>query len=75
MGDMADYALEQVIDEWGTESPDYSVDEWHSDHNTCPLCDAPLVLRTNRHTGQRFRGCSKFPKCKGSLPRAEEPKP
>lgn len=32
----------------------------------CPLCNSPLVLRTAKkgiHAGEKFYGCSKFPKC------------
>lgn len=34
-------------------------------NEVCPLCGAPMVLRTNKFNGQQFYGCSKFPKCKG----------
>lgn len=34
-------------------------------NEVCPLCGAPMVLRTNKSNGQQFYGCSKFPKCKG----------
>lgn len=33
----------------------------------CPRCRARLIERTNRRTGQAFLGCSRFPKCKGTL--------
>ena len=32
----------------------------------CPRCGAALVQRINRSTGQRFLGCSNFPKCRGT---------
>ena len=32
----------------------------------CPYCGAKMVLRTNRHTGDRFWGCSQYPDCKGT---------
>src|SRR4030067_2356655 len=59
LGDMADWALEQVIE--GINGEDYSVDEEHNENNTCPRCDAPLVMRVNRRTRAAFRGCSRFP--------------
>ncbi|XVJ70735.1 MAG: hypothetical protein HEQ39_14775 [Rhizobacter sp.] len=34
----------------------------------CPLCESPMrerVARKGRHTGRRFWGCTKAPKCKG----------
>lgn len=31
---------------------------------TCPRCDSKLVPRTNRTTGGRFVGCSRFPTCR-----------
>ncbi|MDB6032780.1 MAG: topoisomerase-like zinc finger-containing protein [Verrucomicrobiales bacterium] len=37
----------------------------------CPQCDAEMVLRTverGRRAGERFWGCSQFPKCEGALP-------
>lgn len=33
----------------------------------CPECDADLVLRENRRTGDEFWGCSNYPKCKWSM--------
>ena len=38
----------------------------------CPSCGAPMKLRTARRgesSGERFYGCSKFPKCRGTRPR------
>lgn len=32
----------------------------------CPKCNAPMLLRENSHTGERFWGCSRFPDCRGS---------
>ena len=32
----------------------------------CPRCNAEMVLRTNKKSGDRFLGCSRFPKCKGT---------
>ena len=31
----------------------------------CPRCGAPMVLRTARATGDKFFGCSNYPKCRG----------
>jgi restriction system protein len=42
---------------------------------TCPVCGSELVIRTAKrglHTGQQFWGCSKFPKCRGTLNYLEE---
>lgn len=33
---------------------------------TCPECGESMVSRANKTTGQRFWGCSNFPKCKGT---------
>jgi restriction system protein len=38
---------------------------------TCPACGQPMVKRTSRQgakAGQRFWGCSTFPKCRGTRP-------
>jgi len=35
---------------------------------TCPTCDATMVLRTNRSTGAGFFGCTNYPRCKGTRP-------
>lgn len=34
----------------------------------CPEDDAELIYRHNKKTGQRFIGCSSFPKCKFMKP-------
>jgi restriction system protein len=31
----------------------------------CPKCGKPMIERSNRATGQKFWGCSKFPVCRG----------
>lgn len=36
------------------------------DSAPCPRCGGALVQRVNRSTGQRFLGCSNFPKCRGT---------
>lgn len=37
---------------------------------TCPICDAAMVDRNNRSTGEGFWGCSNYPRCKGTRPAA-----
>ena len=32
----------------------------------CPLCGATMVVQTARRSGRRFRGCSRFPACRGT---------
>ena len=39
----------------------------------CPMCGSPMKVRTARRgdsRGERFYGCSKFPKCRGTRPHA-----
>lgn len=36
------------------------------DVTTCPRCGADLVERTNRQSGEKFLGCSRFPRCRGT---------
>jgi restriction system protein len=39
--------------------------------NICPLCAGKIVLRTTQigpNAGQKFWGCSAFPKCRGKKP-------
>jgi restriction system protein len=41
------------------------------DENLCPLCGSEMVLRVARkgpHSGEKFWGCSCFPKCRGVRP-------
>lgn len=40
------------------------------DAMACPLCGAVMIERTNKHSGERFMGCRRYPRCKGtrSLP-------
>jgi ssDNA-binding Zn-finger/Zn-ribbon topoisomerase 1 len=36
-------------------------------HNVkCPVCNALVVVRTRRSDGNKFYGCSKFPRCRGT---------
>lgn len=39
-------------------------------HNlgACPLCGSVMVGRTNKSTGERFLGCTRYPQCKGTRP-------
>ena len=42
-----------------------------SDDNICPLCGAEMVLRTAKkgpNAGEKFWGCSAFPKCRSTKP-------
>jgi ssDNA-binding Zn-finger/Zn-ribbon topoisomerase 1 len=32
----------------------------------CPVCNRMMKLRTAKHDGAQFWGCSIFPKCKGT---------
>jgi len=32
----------------------------------CPRCAAPMLMRSNRKTGESFWGCSKYPECRGT---------
>lgn len=34
----------------------------------CPKCGGNMVLRTNRKTGEKFWGCTNYPKCRKTLP-------
>lgn len=40
--------------------------ERQNDKTKCPRCTATMVERTNRNSGEKFLGCSRFPKCKGT---------
>jgi restriction system protein len=33
----------------------------------CPKCGASMIERSNRATGQRFWGCTSYPKCRGTI--------
>jgi hypothetical protein len=33
-------------------------------HPTCPECDRPMQLRTNRQKGNKFLGCVGYPECR-----------
>ncbi len=36
-----------------------------NDKSKCPRCSAQMIERTNKKTGEKFFGCSRFPKCRG----------
>lgn len=36
------------------------------DQFKCPVCNSPMVERTNRTSGEKFLGCSRYPGCRGS---------
>lgn len=38
----------------------------NNEESLCPRCGHDLVERTNRSTGDKFLGCSRFPQCKGT---------
>ena len=38
-----------------------------TDVTKCPRCGSKMIERTNRKTGQTFYGCSRYPKCRGTL--------
>jgi restriction system protein len=38
-----------------------------TDITKCPRCGSKMIERTNRKTGQTFYGCSRYPKCRGTL--------
>jgi len=40
--------------------------ERQNDETKCPRCTATMVERSNRQSGEKFLGCSRFPKCKGT---------
>lgn len=37
-----------------------------NDKTRCPRCRAEMVERTNKQTGNRFLGCSRYPRCTGT---------
>lgn len=41
-------------------------DERQNDKTKCPRCTATMVERSNRKSGEKFLGCSRYPKCKGT---------
>jgi len=69
MGDYADDAFDRELSEWMyedfPETPVIRVKEG----NACSKvnCDGRYVTRTNKKTGEKFLGCSRFPKCRNTL--------
>lgn len=41
--------------------------ERQNDKTKCPRCTAAMVERSNRKSGEKFLGCSRYPKCKGTI--------
>lgn len=35
-------------------------------NHKCPKCNAPMLERYNKSSGEMFYGCSKFPECRGT---------
>ena len=78
MGEFADDALNQSIDEWLADLDDPEADPSDcgiggyrgryrakpSGPGSCPRCGADTILREGKFG--KFYGCSTFPKCKGS---------
>lgn len=53
----------------GHQSVESSAQASHpSSPRSCPRCSAPMILRTNRANGDRFWGCSTYPRCRGTAP-------
>ena len=67
MGDYADYHFEQGFDAWIDEGcpsiPVIKVNRKVGDKCTRVGCKGHYVERTNRRTGDKFLGCSAYPKC------------
>ncbi|MBC6441316.1 MAG: NERD domain-containing protein [Rhodospirillales bacterium] len=40
----------------------------HRRSSGCPRCGSPMVMRTNRSTGDPFLGCERYPICRGTRP-------
>jgi restriction system protein len=52
-------------------SPEKPAAEGMSEVPQCPQCSSAMVLRTAKrgsNSGQRFWGCQRYPKCKGTRP-------
>lgn len=76
MGEFADDALDRELDDWIREDEDENGND-HPYYVKVPApkvgdkcnkadCKGTLVERTNSTTGEKFLGCSAFPKCKRS---------
>ena len=82
MGDIADdlmdRALEELLEEQEYHRIERMLDEYEDDDTevppvvddrleyTCQECGAKGIIRTNKHTGARFIGCTAFPKCRNT---------
>lgn len=44
-----------------------SVSALKNSSTRCPRCRSSMVERSNRKSGQKFFGCSQYPKCRGTL--------
>jgi len=67
--------LLELISQIQRKAPEQTLDTVSEQRNaplppTCPLCGSPMVERVakrGKNAGNRFYGCSKYPKCKGTL--------
>ncbi len=41
--------------------------------NNCPVCRGPMTVRLNKTSGEMLKGCSNYPRCKGTRPMAAIP--
>ncbi len=70
--------IASAISEWATSVGDEQkkrhVSNLHARHAAvasgesaplCPYCGVQMILRVNRKTGEKFYGCSGYPKCRG----------
>jgi len=67
MGDYADMAFDRDFARWEDDGfpPTPRVRVKAGDPCAKLGCPGIRVERTNRKTGERFLGCSEFPRCKG----------
>ena len=69
MGDMADFALDECMDEVYDEHTNTFVDGWSrgiydaQGSGPCPLCESPTVKKVGRFGP--FYGCVAYPHCRG----------
>ncbi len=80
---LAEAEIEQIISkiESGRLIPSFKTDREHVRHLvninreknsnvSCPTCGSPMVIRESKkgqHKGNKFWGCSKFPRCRGLM--------
>ena len=76
-GAASEWARGKSIDLWGPqelgalEPPVAGLSTQRNPGTTlgsCPISHSPLVLRTNRQSGDQFVGCSDYPKCRYTRP-------